>query len=535
MSSVSPTTPPLFNAPIRWTLRALAWTAFATSAYLAWHAVNQTPIAGCGDVGQSGCAGVTSSSWSKWLGLPVAIAGLGCYATLAGLSVLLGNNHPRTSRWINTLFIMLAVAAAAASIWFLALQVVVIGEFCRYCIVTDIAGIALGAIALGATLRWLNATRHIRRAPTAAGLMALRSALPTPGARSVGATAGQRELPAPSLPVALSGAFAIVLLLIGGQILFPAKTYDVQQVALSETIEMDGGEDTSEPRTFEPESHNALRPIDEAAGDQEANAPNNGSDSDVRAAGYNESADSDTLRNSTKSDASAEPPSLFEDEPESTEPAPPATANSGSRSGERIVKFLDGKLSFDVYKHPLIGSPEAPHVVVEMVSYNCKHCRAMHSLMKKAQSRYGNQVAILVMIVPMERSCNPFVTSSNIGACATARMVLGVARLKPAAFPQFHDWLMADKDDPPARDRIIARAYSLADSRRLRELSDNDELNKQIESYVNLFGTLRKQYGHQKNFGLPVQILGDHVFTGSVEKPEELYRAWEEYLGVTPR
>jgi hypothetical protein len=32
-----------------------------------------------------------------------------------------------------------------------------------------------------------------------------------------------------------------------------------------------------------------------------------------------------------------------------------------------------------------------------------------------------------------------------------------------------------------------------------------------------------------------VQILGDKVMYGMVEKEEDIFKAWEEHLGVTPR
>ena len=35
--------------------------------------------------------------------------------------------------------------------------------------------------------------------------------------------------------------------------------------------------------------------------------------------------------------------------------------------------------------------------------------------------------------------------------------------------------------------------------------------------------------------GLPVQILGDNVMSGSVEKEEDVFKAWEENLGVKPQ
>jgi uncharacterized membrane protein len=527
---------PVFTAPIRWTLRVLSWTAFVVSAYLAWHVVSQTPVAGCGVGGENGCDVVLSSSWSKWLGVPVAVPGLACYATLAALSVALGVQNRGAKRWINTAFLMMGVLAAIASLWFLALQVFVIGHFCPYCIVTDLCGIAIGAIAGWSTARWLHATRYLRKSRSAAtGLMALRTALPT--AKRGPAVPVPREYPTPSLAIALGSAGAIAVLLIGGQILFPAKSYEMQQVALSESIEMNGAKDDEpgEPRPFDPDTRVAMRVPADAVLDGDENAAENPADSEVVAAGYQEP---DEQRNTSATDTSpAETPAPVEQNngEESANGPPPVDVEPGRK---RLVKFLDGKLTLDVYKHPLVGSPEAPHVLVEMVSYNCKHCRETHRRVKQAISRYGDQVAIIVMIIPFERECNKLITSSagsHRGACSTARMALGVAQLRPTAFAKLHDWLMADKDEPPELDSIVSRAYSLVNRDRLRELSGGDQLKKQIAGYVDLFAALRNQNSSNKEFGLPVQILGDHVMTGTIEKSADLYRAWEEHLGVKPR
>jgi uncharacterized membrane protein len=171
---------PVFSTPVRWTLRVLSWIAFAVSAYLAWHAVTQTHVAGCGVGGDSGCDMVLSSSWSKWLFVPVAVPGLACYATLATLSVFLGRTSAPASRWILVAFVMLATVAALASVWFLALQVFAIGHFCLFCIITDLCGIAIGALAIGSLTIWLRDTRYLRHSPRAAasGLTALRTTMP---------------------------------------------------------------------------------------------------------------------------------------------------------------------------------------------------------------------------------------------------------------------------------------------------------------------------------------------------------------------
>jgi hypothetical protein len=186
----------------------------------------------------------------------------------------------------------------------------------------------------------------------------------------------------------------------------------------------------------------------------------------------------------------------------------------------------------------MIGSPEAPHIVVELVSYDCPHCRKMHALMKKAAEHYGDQVALLVMPVPLQKECNKLITdsaASHVGACGTASRACGIARLEPSAFAKFHNFLMSGGDEPPAMEKIVPKANGLVDREQLRQIIGRPEVKKQIESYVDLFGQLQAMSRDPKKFGLPVQILGDQVLNGSVEKVDDIYQAWEQHLGVKPK
>src|SRR4051794_41767382 len=92
---------PIFNAAVRWTFRVLAWLAFGVASYLAWHAMTQTAVAGCGMGSAPGCDEVLTSSWSKWLGLPAAAPRLACSASTATLRVPPGLRNPATRRWIS--------------------------------------------------------------------------------------------------------------------------------------------------------------------------------------------------------------------------------------------------------------------------------------------------------------------------------------------------------------------------------------------------------------------------------------------------
>src|ERR1700759_5062949 len=105
------TTEPAFSAPIRWTLVVLAWIAFSVAGYLAFHSVTGTSVAGCGMGNANGCDVVLTSSWSKWLGVPVSVLGLAVYASLASLGLMLGVRSENANRWITSVFVMLAIVA----------------------------------------------------------------------------------------------------------------------------------------------------------------------------------------------------------------------------------------------------------------------------------------------------------------------------------------------------------------------------------------------------------------------------------------
>jgi thiol-disulfide isomerase/thioredoxin len=341
------------------------------------------------------------------------------------------------------------------------------------------------------------------------GLAALRSAIPggSGGAARTAPTTARFERTSPWLIPAMGGAIPLILVLVGGQILFPSKTFGLGQVALDESIQMGGAKSAGKD--------------DASSGGSERVA--------LRVPSEGENA----VKPSLPPDSTAD--SKSDGKAKSSSDA--ATSGSDEPKKKRLVKFLGGKLTLDVYEHPVIGSPEAPHIVVEMISYDCPHCRKMFPIMEHALERYGDQVALLIMVQPLDKECNKLVTDpamSHPGSCAVAKLAMGIARVNPGAFASFHEFLMSTKDKPPDFQAALPKAYVLADRDRLRKLTQSDELDKQLESYVDLFATLQKRSGKQ-NFGLPVQIIGDQVMNGSVEHEEDVFKAWEQNLGIKPK
>jgi hypothetical protein len=157
----------------------------------------------------------------------------------------------------------------------------------------------------------------------------------------------------------------------------------------------------------------------------------------------------------------------------------------------------------------------------------------MHRIVEKGLGRYADQMAVIVMPIPMEMSCNHLVTSreaSHVGACTTARMALGVAAIRPELFSKFHDWLMADKDKPPLPTQVVTKAYDMVDSSQLSKRANSTAMKDQISSYINLYSRLQNQ--SRGKLGLPVQILGDSILSGMAAQESDVYAAWEKHLGV---
>lgn len=90
-----------------------------------------------------GCETVLTSKYSVFLGLPLAVWGVG-YFTAVIISGLLANHY---IFWKKTLTVLLGLGAVA-SLVFLSLQFFVIKKICQYCLTTDLLSILLFVLDL---------------------------------------------------------------------------------------------------------------------------------------------------------------------------------------------------------------------------------------------------------------------------------------------------------------------------------------------------------------------------------------------------
>lgn len=144
-----------------WLARAFFAIAFLLGLYLFWVSWTQGGLAGCGP--GSSCQEVLMSRWGYWFGVPVGLLGAVLYAAVLVATWFLYSrvdHRPRKRGWLFAIGGAFGVLMAA--IWFVALQGSVLGQFCRWCLLTH--GFAsAGALVLlwNAPLQKMN-VRHAK-------------------------------------------------------------------------------------------------------------------------------------------------------------------------------------------------------------------------------------------------------------------------------------------------------------------------------------------------------------------------------------
>lgn len=123
-----------------------------------------------------------------------------------------------------------------------------------------------------------------------------------------------------------------------------------------------------------------------------------------------------------------------------SEPTAPLAA------GPQEWVFLDGKLKLDAAAVPRLGSPSARIMLVEFFDYTCSSCRNLAADFKELNAKWPGTFGVIPLPAPLNRACNPGLkpkVPDHPGACDLAKLALALWKAKPAAFAEFHDYLLA--------------------------------------------------------------------------------------------
>jgi uncharacterized membrane protein len=199
----------------------------------------------------------------------------------------------------------------------------------------------------------------------------------------------------------------------------------------------------------------------------------------------------------------------------------------------RLLSLYGGRFLVQLDAVPLIGSPDATNVLVDLFDYTCPHCRQMHPILIEAARAHSNSLAIACLPLPMATNCNPLMLAkwpSVPNSCEYIELSLAVFHANRFVHGEFHEWLLTGEDPPPLEQARL-RAAQLVGTNQLEMALTNDWVHQQMLTDCEL---------HMANYqatgmaGMPQLIMGPVISAGVMNSPLHLLALLERYLGLGP-
>jgi protein-disulfide isomerase len=178
----------------------------------------------------------------------------------------------------------------------------------------------------------------------------------------------------------------------------------------------------------------------------------------------------------------------------------------------------------------VLGSADAPRLIVSLNDYTCPHCRKMHEYLLAAQRRYGEQLGIVVLPMPLDSTCNPAIKETEPGhehGCEYAKLALAVWCARPDKFAEFDRWIYAPAR-PPTVEAARKFAEDLVGADGLKRCQAEPWVDEQLKKDIELYVLLGRGV-------IPKVMVGEYLLEGRPSDESELFKVIEETLGVTPR
>jgi len=404
-------------------IRLVSLIAFFVSMYLAAVSFNVSSLAGCGGSQVVNCDDVLKTRWSLWLGIPVSVIGSVVYATIFGLSFAVSSG--RSSR---EAFRTMCFVAGAASVWFLALQFLVIKQICLWCSAVQLCGLTIFGLMLLFTI--VN-NRRIKRRWTWIHVPAIYS------------TVG-------------------LLILVSGQLLLQPAEFEIieipdpgnQLVAKTNSIPGESPAGILIPAGHGiAQANGAVAPPEFVPPEHENDIPGYSTNARIGTAPFN----AETVADHGKS---------------------------------RVVRIWRNAISLDIANYPVIGDPNADEVVVKMFDYSCPDCRRLHRQLNAFASVHLRPVVLVLVPVPMNSSCNVYIaTNSPVhrDSCSYSRLALAVWLSDPGKFSSFHQWMMVGEKPPTVSATVDFIQQNLGISK-VQELASSRDVSRSLARIVDLYG-----------------------------------------------
>ncbi len=488
----------LVRQPDAWAvvaLRCLSIAGLGIAVFLGWSGLRNGDILGCGSHGVWDCSHVLHSKWSKWYGIPVGILASGHYALmLAALWFARDNNDSRTRQFAWLVVSGLAVGSGLAAVWFISLQVFVLHHLCKYCMAVHTIGLVIYML--------MNYQRLLdKRISNAVSAIAVAAAS---------------------------------VLILGQVMASPPVTYEVdyhnEETETAEAAFEDFDLDFDSPTSGQ-EPHKAStspKPqLEEAPLVDELSIDDSRSTNFVRdpitalldsplsatvaiACHLPTSSASDTIRQVSKEDASE--------------------SKSTRKKKGRVISYPGVRANLNVGDWPMVGNANADQVVVFLFDYTCDHCSRMSRNLDIAKKRFGDQLAIVMLPVPLDAECNSTIvvtTPSHIESCELSRVALAVWRVDASAFPKFHRWMFSAGTTRTAS-AAYQKAATMVDPKQLAQEVNGAMVARFLGRHVQL-------YQRAGEGTLPKLLTTKITLRGEMPGAEELCGLLQRELALKPQ
>ena len=196
-------------------------------------------------------------------------------------------------------------------------------------------------------------------------------------------------------------------------------------------------------------------------------------------------------------------------------PLPPAP-----RPGEgRVISFQNGAKTFRVDLLPLLGPPDAKHVLVKYFDYTCASCLDLEGDLEKLLAKYPKDIAVIVLPTPINSACNPYLTptmGNHQHACELARLGLAAWKASPENFPAAHKILFSRPvlDGATARTRLL----NLIPAAKLDTALADPWIEEQLKANFEDFRLLTRQKPQ-----MPKILLSGDILMHGVTRTTELF------------
>jgi len=514
--SQSATHLPVTGSISTWVAYAIAipsTIALVISAYLAYATFTMSDVAGCGGGSIFDCGHVLHSKWSKAAGVPVSVFAFATHALLiSGLFVMISQRFGSSVRKLATCVVLVAaVAASLAALYFISLQVFVLKHLCSYCMVAHTCGLIVGAMTIW-KLPIAATTKKRLTGFAAAGIAALASIQIT-----------SAEPPKFKIDTFVAPAET------GQSDLENANTEESSDDS-SDLFSAPGSSDSSEetdifaaPVSDAKEPGNSVRSSSQELAMLDMISVHN------LFLSNNALLVAPAAQQATEGSATSKGSASKPKQPAQAKPKQPAQAKPklAAKKSKRLVPMNGGSIKLKAVDWPLIGDPDAKHAFIELFDYTCEHCRATNKAIEAAKQKLGKDLAVLVLPVPMNRTCNPLIKTNmpdHAESCDLSRLAIAVWRVDSKKFEEFHRW-MFQGEKAPTYSQALAKASEWVDTIALnKELADSvcsQYIGRNVELYKRTGGGT-----------IPKMVFQQTTIVGEFTSGESLANLIKEYTAA---